>query len=220
MVEIISTIYLVIGMLLVSIGPYRKMLVDNYRSDIETDNNPFAYMLGVRPKHMRLRGILASLLMGVLTVILWPMFLTSIKKIAKKKSTDESASLMKENRIKRQKLASKYFEGNDGTNKWKRSDTTFLGMEFEHDLSKITVKSDEFIMERGRRVDAVEQAPEYKAVIESVRKQADEELSDHPWRGGRGYCRAYWGAIKRILRDEHGIRWRSPSEMNIHIMYD
>jgi len=90
----------------------------------------------------------------------------------------------------------------------------------ERDLTRIKVKSDEFILDGDKRVDAVEQTPEFKAVIESVREQADEELIDHPWRDGLGYCHPYWEAIERILREEHGIRWRSPSKMNPDVCYD
>ena len=88
-------------------------------------------------------------------------------------------------------------------------------------LENITVKSDESIRgERGEWRDAVEEMPEFKAVIKAVRKQVNLELRGHPRCGGLGYCHVEWDTIQRILRDEHGIRWRTPPQMNRGVMFD
>jgi len=73
---------------------------------------------------------------------------------------------------------------------------------------------------RGYRYDPVEDRPEFQAIIDDVRAEADRRLELHPWRKGRGYCHPRWKTIKLILREEHGIHWRTPIEMNPHICYD
>jgi len=35
-----------------------------------------------------------------------------------------------------------------------------------------------------------------------------------------GRCHAIWGYVKKILEEEHGITWFSPSEMNPGVMLD
>jgi len=68
--------------------------------------------------------------------------------------------------------------------------------------------------------DAIEDEPKFQAIIGAVRKQADLELINHPWRNGKGYCHVHWERVKRILKEDHDIDWHSPLEMNPHIMYD
>ncbi len=85
----------------------------------------------------------------------------------------------------------------------------------------IKFQSDEFIEDsRGHKRDAIEETPEYKAVIVSVSKQADEELKTHIRYKDLGYCHVYWPVLQRILREEHGIGWRSPSVMNTGVKFD
>lgn len=41
--------------------------------------------------------------------------------------------------------------------------------------------------------------------------------------GGRrfmGYCHLFWMKKKSILKEEYGIDWRTPSEMNPYVMFD
>jgi len=73
---------------------------------------------------------------------------------------------------------------------------------------------------KGESYDPVEDEPEFQAVIDGVRAEANRRLELHPWRNGRGYCHPRWKTIKLILREEHGIHWRTPVEMNPHICYD
>ena len=37
---------------------------------------------------------------------------------------------------------------------------------------------------------------------------------------GMGFCHLMWHHKKRILKDDHGIEWSSPAELNPHIWYD
>ena len=73
---------------------------------------------------------------------------------------------------------------------------------------------------RGERYDPVEDEPEFQAVIDDVREEAHRRLELHPWRNQLGYGHVYKKIVKLILREEHGIHWRTPVEMNPHICYD
>lgn len=66
--------------------------------------------------------------------------------------------------------------------------------------------------------DPIEDTPEFKAVIEDVEKELDELFKDHP--KPMGFCHIYWQEKRRILKEKHGIDWKSPSFMNPHVMFD
>lgn len=77
--------------------------------------------------------------------------------------------------------------------------------------------------------DSVEHSPEYKAIEKQVEREIQEILDEQdrefmdkhgcePIRG-MGFCHRYW-AIKREVLARHGIKWRSPAEMNPHVMFD
>lgn len=74
--------------------------------------------------------------------------------------------------------------------------------------------------DRGRRYDPVEDEPEFQAVIEDVRIEARRRLELHSWRNRRGFGHVLCKTIKLILREDHGIRWRTHVEMNPHIFFD
>lgn len=68
------------------------------------------------------------------------------------------------------------------------------------------------------RHDPIEDTPEFKAVIKQVEKELDELLKNKP--KGMGFCHTYWSEKKRILKEKYGINWRSPANMNPHVMFD
>lgn len=71
--------------------------------------------------------------------------------------------------------------------------------------------------------DPVEQTDEFKrAALEAGprahrRMEADPSM---PQRGAVGYAPLYWRALQRILREEFGVNWRTPSEMNPGVCID
>jgi len=67
--------------------------------------------------------------------------------------------------------------------------------------------------EAGREVDAW-----HKQRIGELEKAtpAVAEL----FRSGRGLCHRTWARTKSLLKERHGIDWRSPSEMNPGIIFD
>ena len=73
---------------------------------------------------------------------------------------------------------------------------------------------------RGVRYDPAEDEPEFQAVIDEVRAEAHRRLELHPWRNKMGYGHVFKKTLKLILREEHGINWRTSVEMNPHICYD
>ncbi|MAT72203.1 MAG: hypothetical protein CMJ58_22070 [Planctomycetaceae bacterium] len=51
-----------------------------------------------------------------------------------------------------------------------------------------------------------------RATLETERKVGPD--------GDIGYCFAYWDRKKRILREQYGVHWRTPAEMNPETFYD
>jgi hypothetical protein len=68
--------------------------------------------------------------------------------------------------------------------------------------------------------DPIEDDPKFKAVIEAVMIEVMEELANHPSKGKLGFCHAVWCVKQRILKEKHGIKWRTPKEMNSLNFYD
>lgn len=68
--------------------------------------------------------------------------------------------------------------------------------------------------------DPIEDDPKYKNVFEIIDAEVDENLKDNPMRGGMGFCHVFWETKKKILKEKYGIPWKSPAEMNPHILFD
>lgn len=65
--------------------------------------------------------------------------------------------------------------------------------------------------------DPVEWTSEWEDVIDDVDKKVEAELDDYR---GMGYCFGFWSARTRILLEDYGIEWRSPSAMNPGVIFD
>lgn len=68
------------------------------------------------------------------------------------------------------------------------------------------------------RHDPIEDTPEYKAIIDQVEREIDQELADEPHHY-MGFCHRYW-SVKRAVLARHGITWRSPATMNPRVRFD
>lgn len=66
--------------------------------------------------------------------------------------------------------------------------------------------------------DPIEEDPEIARIIQKVDRMVRRRHILRP--KGMGYCHQYWAEKKRILRQEYGIDWRSPAEMNPGTMFD
>lgn len=69
----------------------------------------------------------------------------------------------------------------------------------------------------GARYDPVEDDPSIQDALKEADLLAEAELEG--W-NGFGSCNIFWRAKQRILRDQFGIVWFTPSEMNPEVDYD
>jgi hypothetical protein len=67
-------------------------------------------------------------------------------------------------------------------------------------------------------VDPIELDPTMDALLQEVHEEVAAELKDEP--RVMGFCYLYWRTTQRILREKHGIDWRSPHQLNSHIHFD
>lgn len=77
--------------------------------------------------------------------------------------------------------------------------------------------------EEGRAAllhDPVEDDPRHAAVFRTIDGEVKALLADHPQRGSEGSVTIYWDTKKRLLREKYGIDWRSPGELNPHVLFD
>ena len=67
--------------------------------------------------------------------------------------------------------------------------------------------------------DPIEETKCFKEISSEVEDKLKEILKDiNPYR--IGYCHIYWKAKKELLKNEYGIDWKSPSEMNPRTRFD
>lgn len=72
----------------------------------------------------------------------------------------------------------------------------------------------------GLAYDPVEDDPRYAEVFKNIDDEVKALLADHPQRGGEGFVNIYWGTKKDLLKRKYGIDWRSPGELNPHVLFD
>lgn len=68
--------------------------------------------------------------------------------------------------------------------------------------------------------DPIEKDPRYRSVFANIDAEVDTILKDHPMRGRMGFCHIIWDTKKEILKEKYGIPWKTPAEMNPHILFD
>lgn len=66
--------------------------------------------------------------------------------------------------------------------------------------------------------DPQENDPAFQSKLEQAMQEAEENLAAVP--RGRGFCRHLWAETKRILREKYGLEWKTPGEMNPHVLFD
>lgn len=72
----------------------------------------------------------------------------------------------------------------------------------------------------GLYYDPVEDDPRYAEVFSKIDAEVDETLGITSRGGGRGYIHVIWETKKRILKWKYNIDWRTPAELNPHVMFD
>jgi hypothetical protein len=67
--------------------------------------------------------------------------------------------------------------------------------------------------------DAVREVEEWHAQHIAELEQQSPAEADMA-RSGRGLCHRIWARTKELLKERHGIEWRSPREMNPCVVFD
>jgi len=70
------------------------------------------------------------------------------------------------------------------------------------------------------RHDPIEDNPKIKLIVEAARKEAEKQLQAEGREFMLGYCHMLWGRQQDILKEKHGIHWKSPAEMNPDAFFD
>ncbi len=65
--------------------------------------------------------------------------------------------------------------------------------------------------------DPIEETVEYQEAMKIVQPILDKAFP--PEERVFGFCHKLW-AMKKVLLREQGIEWKSPKELNPHIIYD
>ncbi|MDE5841190.1 MAG: hypothetical protein K2H49_09745, partial [Muribaculaceae bacterium] len=68
------------------------------------------------------------------------------------------------------------------------------------------------------RQDPVEFTYRWEEIYYDVEKRLEERFANVHRQ--RGFCFMYWDAKRELLKDEFGIEWKSPSQMNPHVRFD
>jgi hypothetical protein len=68
--------------------------------------------------------------------------------------------------------------------------------------------------------DPIEDEPRYKNIFEVIDSEVDKLLKGHPMRDSMGFVHVFWKTKKEILKQKYNIDWKSPKEMNPHIIFD
>ena len=72
----------------------------------------------------------------------------------------------------------------------------------------------------GLKYDPVENDPHYADVFKTIDDEVKGLLANHPQRGSEGFVNIYWSTKKGLLKRKYGIDWRSPGELNPHVLFD
>jgi hypothetical protein len=73
---------------------------------------------------------------------------------------------------------------------------------------------------RIERKDWKEYIPYYKRIIDQAGEEAFQILEEKKINRSYGYCHRFWGLKKRILKEKYNINWKTPAELNRHIIFD
>lgn len=66
--------------------------------------------------------------------------------------------------------------------------------------------------------DPIERDPEIAPLIDEADRITQKELANEKRR--MGFCHLYWRTKKRVLKEQFGIDWKTPAEMNPGVMFD
>ena len=64
--------------------------------------------------------------------------------------------------------------------------------------------------------DNIEESVAYKAAMARIQPMLDKEFENEV---GLGTCHRYWWCKKELLK-QSGVDWKSPTEMNLDVIFD
>ena len=71
------------------------------------------------------------------------------------------------------------------------------------------------------KYDPIEDTEEYKNILDELEEKVNSYMKLHSISNtGLGSCHRYWNIKKEILRRDYNIDWKSPAELNEHIIFD
>lgn len=65
--------------------------------------------------------------------------------------------------------------------------------------------------------DPIEYTDEYLRVELKMERLIREEIGEG---GYKGFCHKYWLTMKHILKEQFGIEWKSPADLNPNVHFD
>ena len=68
--------------------------------------------------------------------------------------------------------------------------------------------------------DPIEDDPKIKKLVEEAYAEAAALLKKHEDRGGVGFSHILARKVQEILLEKHGIKWKTPQQMNPEIKMD
>lgn len=68
------------------------------------------------------------------------------------------------------------------------------------------------------KVDPVEYTWQWEKIYYDVEAKLEDRFANAPRH--MGFCFHFWSAKQELLKEEYGIDWHSPSQMNPHVMFD
>jgi len=82
--------------------------------------------------------------------------------------------------------------------------------------------ADYFMDREGLRHDIQERDPKFKKILRAVEEEAHRELeTKFNFRTDmKAFIRALREETKRILKEKHGLDWKTPREMNPYARFD
>jgi hypothetical protein len=83
-----------------------------------------------------------------------------------------------------------------------------------------TVAEEESVFASLIKRDPFEDDPAYAEILDEASNQAESALANHPMNGGIGFIHVFWEKKKEILKQEYGLEWRTPAELNPDINFD
>ncbi|NJD37696.1 MAG: proteinase inhibitor I4 serpin [Geobacter sp.] len=72
----------------------------------------------------------------------------------------------------------------------------------------------------GLYYDPIEDDPRYADVFKKINDEVKETLAGDPRKGSMGFVHTIWSTKQRILKQKYNIDWRTPAELNPHVMFD